>query len=262
MIVSLIAGVFELVRRPASLLPALVAALVNAGAYFLALEPLYSLLAEIGPGGTLPQAGVLQLPYLLLLRFPFELGVAALLALFSVASAAWLLMAYTYLHRKEKPLGTLRAMAAAAKDAPKILALAGVVLALGFLFGFLALVLGLVLKPVGEAGALFVLVWLLLGYYLYLKLLFAPVALAGEGAKIKDAFKASWKFTRGKIPALLVLTLVLSLAAYLAGNLGNALSGFIEDDVASTLVLAVFVALGSAYANTVLGKCLVIGQAK
>ncbi|HIH16437.1 MAG TPA: hypothetical protein HA252_03465 [Candidatus Diapherotrites archaeon] len=262
LIVSLMAGVFELVKRPTAVLPALVAALFQRGLFLLAWEPLFSLLFELGPGAGMPRGSLLELPFLLLVRFPNEISVAVLLAFFSLAAGNWLVFSYSYLFRKEKPLGTLKAMAAALKDFKQILGLTVFLFALGVVFLAFTLVLALALKPLAEIGAILLLAWLVLGYYAYLKLSFTPIAMPFEGVKLREALKRSWRFTRGKIPALLLLGIVLSLVTSLLSNAGSLASDFVEEETASFLALAFFLALGTAYANIVLVKYWLVGREK
>ncbi len=262
MIVSLVAGVFELLKRPLALLPALVLALVNAAVFLLALEPLYSLLFDLGPGGAFPKGSLLELPYLFVVQFPYEMAAVILLSFFSLLGGNWLFFVYSYMYRKDKPLGTLKAMAGAVKSLKQILALSLFQFALGVVFLALTLVLSIALKPIEAVAAIGLLVWLVLGYYVYMKLMFAPIAMPFEGVKLREALTLSWKFTRGKILWLLLLSFVLSLITYALTSLGGLLSDAIEEEILSFVVLVLVLSLATAYANTVLIKYWLVGQAK
>ena len=262
MIVSLVAGVFELLKRPLAVLPALVLALVNAAVLLFALEPLFGLLFDLGSGGAFPKGGLLELPYLLMVRFPFEMSAVILLSFFSVLGGNWLFFVYSYMYRKDKPLGTLKAMAEAVKSLKQILALSLFQFAVGVVFLTLTLVLSIALKPIEAVAAVGLLVWLVLGYYVYMKLMFAPIAMPFEGVKLREALTRSWKFTRGKILWLILLTFVLSLITYAITNLGGLFSDAIEEEVLSFVVLVLFLSLATAYVNTVLVKYWLVGQTK
>ncbi len=260
MIVSLIAGVFAFVKKPLAVLPALLAGLLQVAALFVVIQPLFGLLLDLSAGG-LPNAGFLELPYVLFLQHPTEIMLVLALALFGTTLQAWLVFVYGNLFGT-KEHGILESVRRSLARLPRAFTYAVFLFALGFLYLLASLLLWQLLKPaMNFSGALF-LAWLLLGYYVYLKLLFTPVAMAVEDLKLREGLRASWKFTRGKLLPLFLLTVLLGSVSSLLGATGDLIANGIEDDNAGLFAVLLFLALATAYTQTVLVKYWVVGRAK
>jgi len=260
MIVSLLSGVFALLKKPGVVVPALALSVINLALAWLAWEPLYGFLVDVLIFEEIPLTTQLAaMPYAFAQVYAVPLAWLVLLAAVSLYSQNFLMVFFAR-HLQEKEASVKAALGYALSRARAVLGLTVFLAALGISYAFASLLLmGLVL-PLPFVGLLVVALWFLAGMVLLVRIVFLPVALAAGNATVRDALKASWAFTRKRVLSVFVLLLVLDLLVLLFNLLGDAVTSmmpFVELEIG---LFMVFAAVGFSYSGLVLARYYLLGK--
>lgn len=191
---SALKGMFS---APGVLLPAAVAALVNAVILFFSLDVFSSLVFGIFILDNVPLVGFAELPFRLFFQYQAEFLMLGLAVLAGFLIQLVLLFFYSRVavdaDAKKASFGN--AWKETMKNSGKILSVFVFFSVLGF-FALLATVFLLVNSiAFGLIGGFILLVWLAAIAYITVKLAFVVPSMAADKAKLKDALKKSWAFS-------------------------------------------------------------------
>jgi len=253
MISALLGGAVGLVRKPAFILPGIIAGLIVTISFFLFFETTILFVIDLVANSAALAGGgsILSVPYLILASYPYEVVSLGGFAFLIIATNIWVLQAFAIAERNEKA-GVVEVVAGAfskiqriAFTAISLMCLAVLYVAATFVFFAIIDILSFVpfLPP------LLVLFWVLLSAYLYLKFLFfGTISVSEENIKGRDLLMKTWKWSNGKLIGIIIFSLVVALIGNFILGAGFTASDFF-DEFAGYIVIMLFYALGAAYSS-------------
>lgn len=247
---SLIYGFATILRKPLWLLPALIVTLVNLTGFYFALPSLMAFLIDGLVLGGIPRGELFEVPILLLLKFKAEIATLLVLLFLSLLTQVWLYFVYSRLVKDGKA-GLKEAFGYAFENKGKILGLAGFFYVVGFLYLFFLAIFAYLSLVFATVGMVLVLLWLLIGLYLGIKLVFYPIAVAYDETKPKKVLEKIWHFTAKHFLMIVLLLLVLSFIYSAIVSVGDGLSDFVPDEMLSVALFGIFVLIASMYVTIV-----------
>lgn len=249
MIAELFEGFFELIKKPALLLPALLVAAVMLIVLFFSDAAIEGFLTDVVLNDAVPQTSTINLPFLLFSMYPAELATIIVSAFVFGIASNWLAFCFARFVKKRKGLGEAFGFANKNLGNAFFLALFDF-LAIGFLFA-VALAISGIGELNGWAGLVLGIVFVLLAIVAYLILLFLPTALAVGELTIKQALGESAGFVKKRIVFAFVFVLIVGLLSTLISNIGTGINNSLEsaDEIVSLLVDLAFLLVAIAYAG-------------
>lgn len=258
MLNALLGAAGLIVKKPAILLPALVAVAINLALMLAAGDFLFGFLYDAFIFGSMPEGSLLQMPFFIISMYPAQVLVVAVLALALYATTAWLAVVYGHAAgtAKKGKMAVISSVSFAAGRIGGILALAVFVFLISLAYGIIMLsLIWLLMLPGMEIPAIVLMAaWFLFGIYLLLRVLFLPVVMGVEQAGLKGALGIVWKWGRKHNIGMVALVFALFLITLAMDEAGAAIGGLAGDEMLSLAVAVLFALLNSAYFSLALAK--------
>ncbi len=256
MISSLTGAFGELVKKPALLLPAFIGMGLNIAILLLTIDNYFSFFFDVFFIGNVPDASIAELPYYLFTSYFADIAVMAAAVFASFFIAYFLLFTYaSVIGKKEKSV--VKAMRTAIGRAAEIFWLTVFTFAAFFLYAAVSYALfaaTLELGGLGIVALLLMLAWGAFGVYAFLKLAFAPLFVALEKKKIKQALAESWKWSGRRLLGIIGLLVLLMIITGTISAVFGAASDATGVDELAVLLLVLGSAVSSSYYNVALVK--------
>lgn len=253
---ALVSGFTVIVKKPAVLLAALFAAVVNIGIFYLVYDQFldfvyYALYLEI-----LPQTTIYALPMRLFQLYPFEISVLLIGAFLGAIVQVWLVFVLgRFMQDFEKgSAGIVDAIKHATARLKKCFEVAVFLYIIGFIY-FVVMLFLMFLGIISDVLSLVLLgVWGLVGIYLLIKLVFLPVVVATDRERLKDALAKTWSFSEKRFFSMVIFLVVVYFISTVLETIGGNLSLMVEDDLISLLILLIFVLASISYSTIAMVK--------
>ena len=251
MISALLGGAIGLIRRPSLIALGIVAvALLTVCMYFL-FENAFLFILEISLGGSaILGADILAVPFTLLAFYPLETLSFTLFVFTMLAINIWLLQGFAIAENDENK-GIVTVVGNTVASTGRVLMTsftAFAIIALYIIFSGIYFFITGFLWAIPFLPVVFILIWLLVSLYIYLKLVFFMVISVSGKAKGSDVLKATWKWSNGKLTGIVIFILLASIISNAILGIGFAASDF-TDEFTGYLAIMLFYALSSAYAS-------------
>lgn len=256
MLVSFITGFKELYKHPGVFLPGVIAVAINMVLLFLGYDVVFGFLYHIMLPGGLPEGLLLEMPFLVLAHYYWEILATAVFLFLGFCVNIWAVFAIAkYIADEDKGRIVGKAIKYATARIGKIASVAVFAGVLGVIFfaAFLILFwLALVAPILGLVIMVLMLALAILIFYLYVKLLFLAIVMGTTGHNVKNAIPEVWRWSSKRFWELLVLIFALTFISSAVLDIGIEVSNFMPDDNLELVVPAVFSVLAVTYSNVVM----------
>jgi hypothetical protein len=251
MIAEILQGIKATFRKPVSMLPALIAALIVLLASYLVAGPLFEMSVDIFLLEKLPEAGLEAIPFQF---FAMYSGGVIAFALLSVVAMVVLIAlgfcnARYALDYSEMHPSISQAIGQALKNLGKIVLLT-IFFCVIALF-FIALAWIFLLIPIVGTVLFFLLVIAI--FYIVIKLVFSVAAMSIEDVSVKEALQKSWEFSQKRFWQIVAFLAIISIINLCLLNIGYALSDAALDDITEIVVFLVFWIVTVTYTTLAMG---------
>ncbi|MFH1225557.1 MAG: hypothetical protein V1676_07180 [Candidatus Diapherotrites archaeon] len=253
---ALFGSAWEIVRKPAVLIPAAVVTAINLVLAFLAMDFIMGFFWNTFMAGVMPEGSFIELPYMLFAIYWKELLVTGIVIVLQYALWAWLVFAYTGMKKTRKEsLGEGVAYATSRLGSILWLSVFVTVLFLAFVLAGMFLLWISTVAGLELIGLVLTLLLTVLAAYVSVKLLFVPAAMAAHGLKPKKGMQQTWRWSAGKLPGILLFLVLLLLFNGIISVAGDAASALAAgNEIAEVAVLALFSIIGGAYFSIALAS--------
>ncbi len=251
MIKSVLGSAKMLVKNPLLLLPSLAAIAIFLGLTYIFAGFLIDLLLNAVFLELVPDAPLAQLPFqFIAIYFPELVGIFVLAIISAILFTALNYWYAAYVGMSAKGKASIgKACGETISELGKVISFVVFILAVLFLFGFLAWLFLMVALAIPLLGFLLLGLLGFLGFYLYIKLAFAISSMALEEAKVKEGLKNSWNFVVKKVWSVVLLVAVVAVINQFVIFVGAYATDFILDDLIGLIVIAVFWSIVLAFAG-------------
>jgi len=164
-----------------------------------------------------------------------------------VASSLWMVFSFTnFASNNESPL---KSTFSPVKHLGKIIGLSiflGIILLLYFFIMGLILWIGILynLELISFAGLI---IWILVGVFLFFKLIFLPVEFFSKEQKITKAIKNIWSWNSKHFFSIVVFIIIVSIISNLITTIGISISDLIPIEEISIIIIFLALAFSSGY---------------
>lgn len=253
---ALFGSAWEIVRKPAVLIPAAVVTAINLVLAYLSMDFIMGFFWNAFMAGIMPEGSFIELPYMLFAIYWKELLVTGIVIVLQYALWAWLVFAYTGMKKTRKEsLGEGVAFATSRFGSILALSVFVMLLFLAFILAGMFLLWVSTIAGLEIVGMLLTLVLMVLAAYVSVKLLFVPAAMAAHDLKPKQGLRQAWRWSAGKLPGILLFLLLLLLFDGIISVVGDAVSVIAAgNEIAEVAVLALFSVIGGAYFSIALAS--------
>ncbi len=250
MIKTLVNSFTILIKKPAMLILAILASILNMVLITLVGQPIGEMIADVLFFGILPDTGAVAFPLHFVQMYPFGVGALVVLMgyLFIMSTLLSFFFSKYIRDTAEKKASKGAAFGYMLRNIPKII---GLFLFFSFAWGVLLFILWILLLislgPYALVGII-MLIYMLLLAYLWIKLSFAIPAMAMDGISIREALRKSWEFTGKNLFGILTMFFFIMIITGLINSIGISLINlsYINEYV-DALLFAIFSGIASAY---------------
>ena len=92
-----------------------------------------------------------------------------------------------------------------------------------------------------------VLIWLLIGAFLFFKLMFLPIEFFSKEQKINKAIKNTWSWSGKRLFSIIFFVIIISFIANIILAIGVSISDFIPIEIIAIIVIMFSLAFSTAY---------------
>lgn len=247
MLASLLGGFIELGKKPLYIVPALIVMILNFGVLLFSIDNYFQFFYDVFVFGEVAESSLIEMPFFLFTTYGVDLLLIGITMFISLWLGFYLLYVYSSLiSGNEKSF--VKGMTQNIGKTTEIFGLTFFVFFAMFLYatiGYLLFVLSDMFEGIGIVFFLIFLLWLVLGVYTYVKLVFTPVLMATESQKLKPALAATWKWSSGKT---IKTAIFLAIIGAITGIL-NTFFSLVGDATGVDFVLVIILLLGLAFSN-------------
>ena len=254
MISALVGGAVGLVRKPALIVPGIIAGLLVTIAFFLFFETtLFFMLDLVASPDSIAGAGsIFSVPYVIFASYPLEVLSTLAFIFLIIATNIWVLQAFAIAESQGGRSTVTSVVAGAVSRLGRIVFTALTVMCLVLLYAVFTFAYFAVVDVLGFVPflpVLLVLLWLVLSAYLYLKLLFfGTVSVSDEKIRGKEILLRTWKWSNRKLLGILVFMVLAAVISNFILGIGFTASDFVDEFI-GYLVIMLFYALSTAYSS-------------
>jgi hypothetical protein len=232
-----------LLKRPLYFVPALIIAILNLFFILISIDNYYSFIYDAIILGSIPGNGIMDSLYYMLTVYAVDLFFISLTLFLTGISGIYALFVYASLLGDEKKsvvsgmIGSLSRIG----EISLIVIFFFVACALFFFTGAMFFDMSLSGGIASILGGLLLTLLFILGFYASAKLVFAPVIMALERMKLKQALGKSWAWSGKRFFGIIIFLVLLSIMV-------SAISGFffaLEETLDSEAIGFVLVLLGT-----------------
>ena len=251
MIDAVLGSLFRVLKRPSLVFPGIFLTLSQVAiwsVFFYANDTLPRFFYELFVLNIFPNAGFFETIFLLVVANPVEFLVLGFFALLWIAATLWMIFALVLAVEKKEP--PLKSVFGSLNHIGKILGLsvfygiAMLLFAVAMLFFIWLFILGGIF---GSIGLVATILWLLVGVFIYFKLLVLPVEFFLGDEKITVALKKSWDWTDKRLISTIVFAALAMLVSNIIVSAGILVSDIVAIDAVSIFVVFLAMSFGSAY---------------